>query len=189
MKTVYIPTGTEVSHMNLATGHLVVDGSLTITGTLKAKTIGGRGFVEAGTVSADGIQVDDLKAVSVTCRRLYAKRAEASQIFASEGVHVSCFLGAERVVTPRLAVALSDIHEVTAEETIHLPPKKRSLLRFWLASALRSLLIRLTADDGSQVIDAEYKPADEHKNVYQIGAQRNGSDLERRSGETNERSA
>ena len=64
MKTVYIPTGTEVSHMNLATGHLVVDGSLTITGTLKAKTIGGRGFVEAGTVSADGIQVDDLKAVS-----------------------------------------------------------------------------------------------------------------------------
>lgn len=42
MKTVYIPTGTEVSHMNLATGHLVVDGSLTITGTLKAKTIGGR---------------------------------------------------------------------------------------------------------------------------------------------------
>ena len=49
MKTVYIPTGTEVSHMNLATGHLVVDGSLTITGTLKAKTIGGRGFVEAGS--------------------------------------------------------------------------------------------------------------------------------------------
>ena len=36
MKTVYIPTGTEVSHMNLATGHLVVDGSLTITGTLTA---------------------------------------------------------------------------------------------------------------------------------------------------------
>lgn len=189
MKTVYIPTGTEVSHMNLATGHLVVDGSLTITGSLKAKTIGGRGFVEAGTVSADGIRVDDLKAVSVTCRRLYAKRVEASQIFASEGIDVSCFLGADRVVTPRLSVALSDIDEVTADETVHLPPKKRSLLRFWLASALRSLWIRLTADDGSQVIDAEYKPADEHKNVYQIGAQRNGSDLERRSGETNERSA
>lgn len=113
MKTVYIPTGTEVSHMNLATGHLVVDGSLTITGTLKAKTIGGRGFVEAGTVSADGIRVDDLKAVSVTCRRLYAKRVEASQIFASEGIDVSCFLGADRVVTPRLAMALSDIDEVT----------------------------------------------------------------------------
>ena len=92
-------------------------------------------------------------------------------------------------MTPKLTVALSDIDEVTVDETVHLPPKKRSLLRFWLASALRSLLIRLTADDGSQVIDAEYKPADEHKNVYQIGAQRNGSDLERRSGETNERSA
>ena len=189
MKTTYIPKGMEVSHMSLTTEHLVVDGSLTITGTLKAKTISGRGFVEAGAVSAGGIRVDDLKAVSVTCKRLCAKRAEASQIFASEGIDVSCFLGADRVVTPKLTVALSDIDEVTVDETVHLPPKKRSLLRFWLASALRSLLIRLTADDGSQVIDAEYKPADEHKNVYQIGAQRNGSDLERRSGETNERSA
>ena len=47
MKTTYIPKGMEVSHMSLTTEHLVVDGSLTITGTLKAKTIGGRGFVEA----------------------------------------------------------------------------------------------------------------------------------------------
>lgn len=189
MKTVYIPTGTEVSHMNLATGHLVVDGSLTITGTLKAKTISGRGFVEAGAVSAGGIRVDDLKAVSVTCKRLCAKRAEASQIFASEGVDVSCFLGADRVVTPKLTVALSDIDEATADETIHLPPKKRGLLRFCLASALRALWVRLTAPNEDEVVDAEYEPADGHKNVYQIGAQRNGSNLERRSGETNELSA
>ena len=40
-----------------------------------------------------------------------------------------------------------------------------------------------------EVVDAEYEPADGHKNVYQIGAQRNGSNLERRSGETNELSA
>ena len=125
MKTVYIPMGTEVSHMSLITGHLVVDGSLTITGTLKAKTISGRGFVEAGTVSADGIRVDDLKAVSVTCRQLCTKRVEASQIFAAERINVTCFLGADRVTTPRLAVALSDIDEVTADETVHLPPKKR----------------------------------------------------------------
>lgn len=157
MKTVYIPTGTEVSHMDLATGHLVIDGSLTITGTLKAKTIGGRGFVEAGIVSADGIRVDDLKAVSVACRRLYAKRVEVSQIFASEGIDVSCFLGADRVVTPRLAVALSDIDEVTVDETVHLPPKKRGLLRFWLASALRSLWVKFTATDEDDVVDAEYE--------------------------------
>ena len=157
MKTVYIPMGTEVSHMSLITGHLVVDGSLTIPGTLKAKTIGGRGFVEAGTVSADGIRVDDLKAVSVTCRRLYAKRVEASQIFASEGIDVSCFLGADRVTTPRLAAALSDIDEVAADETVHLPPKKRGLLRFWLASALRSLWVKFTAEDERGVLDAEYE--------------------------------
>lgn len=189
MKTTYIPKGMEVSHMSLTTEHLVVDGSLTITGTLKAKTIGGRGFVEAGAVSAGGIRVDDLKAVSVTCKRLCAKRAEASQIFASEGVDVSCFLGADRVVTPKLTVALSDIDEATADETIHLPPKKRGLLRFCLASALRALWVRLTAPNEDEVVDAEYEPADGHKNVYQIGAQRNGSNLERRSGETNERSA
>ena len=176
MKTVYIPKGMEVSHMSLTTEHLVVDGSLTITGELSAKTIGGRGFVEAGIVSADGIRVDDLTAVSVICQRLCAKRAEASQIFASEGVDVSCFLGAERVVTPRLAVALSDIDEVTADEIINLPPKKRSLLRFWLASALRSWWMRFTApaDDGA---------------LTQIGAQRSGSDLERRHSEMSELSA
>jgi len=157
MKTVYIPMGADVSHMNFTTEHLVVDGSLTITGELSAKTIGGRGFVEAGIVPADGIRVDDLTAVSVICQRLCAKRAEASQIFASEGVDVSCFLGADRVVTPRLAVALSDIDEVTADETIHLPPKKRGLLRFWLASALRSLWVRLTAPDEGEVVDAEYE--------------------------------
>lgn len=157
MKTVYIPAGAEVSHMNLTTEHLVVDGSLTITGSLKAKTIGGRGFVEAGSVSADGIRVDDLKAVGVTCRRLTAKRAEASQIFASERIDVTCFLGADRVVTPKLAVALSDIDEVTADETVHLPPKKRGLLRFWLASALRSLWVKLTAPDEENAVDAEYE--------------------------------
>ncbi len=157
MKTVYIPQGAEVSHMNLTTEHLVVDGSLTITGSLKAKTIGGRGFMEAGAVSADGIRMDDLKAVGVTCRRLTAKRVEASQIFASERIDVSCFLGADRVVTPKLAVSLSDIDEVTADETVHLSPKKRGLLRFWLASALHSMWIRFTARDESEVIDAEYE--------------------------------
>ena len=157
MKTVYIPKGMEVSHMSLTTEHLVVDGSLTITGELSAKTIGGRGFVEAGIVSADGIRVDDLTAVSVICQRLCAKRAEASQIFASERIDVTCFLGADRVTTPRLAAALSDIDEVTADETVHLPPKKRGLLRFWLASALRSLWVKFTAEDERGVLDAEYE--------------------------------
>lgn len=174
MKTVYIPAGADVSHMNLTTEHLVVDGSLTVTDTLKANTIGGRGFVEAGAVSAGGIRVDDLKAVSVTCRRLCAMRAEAFQIFASEGVDVSCFLGADRVVTPKLTVALSDIDEVTADETIHLPPKKRGLLRFWLASALRSLWVRLTAPDEVEAVDAEYEVR-EPAPVVHLSAERNNN--------------
>ena len=70
---------------------------------------------------------------------------------------MTCFLGADRVTPPRLAVALSDIDEVTADETVHLPPKKRGLLRFWLASALRSLWVKLTAEDERGVLDAEYE--------------------------------
>lgn len=161
MKTVYIPKGTEVSHLNLITERLVVDGSLTVSGVLRARTIGGRGFVEAGSISADSIQVDELKTTDITCRRLCAKRVEASQIFASERVDVSCFLGADRVVTPRLAVALSDIDEVTADEAVHLPPKKRGLFRFWLASCLRAWWVRFTAP--RTVIDADYEPVAAHQ--------------------------
>ena len=188
MKTVYIPHGETVSYENLTTERLVVKGCLKVSCDLKAKTISGGGFIEAGRVFADDIRADDLECASVACARLITKRVETSELFASESAAVSCLLSADYVKAGRLFVGLSDIDEVEADEIINLRQKKRSLFRFLLASSLRSWWTRLTAP-AEDVVDADYEPADEHKNVYQIGAQRSGSDLERRSGETDELSA
>lgn len=187
MKTVYVPKGETVSYENLATEHLVVEGCLKVACDLKVKHISGSGFIEAGRVMADDIRADDLECVSVVCDRLIAKRVETSELFASEGAAVSCLLAADFVKTKRLAVALSDIDEVRADEVVNLTQKKRGLFRFLLASSLRSWWVRFTAP--RDVIDADYATANETENIYQLETQRSGSDLEGRSGGTSELSA
>ena len=162
MKTVYIPKGETVSYESLTTERLVVDGCLKVSRGLKAKTIGGSGFIEASMVSADDIRVDDLEAVNVVCQRLIAKRVETSELFVAENAAVSCLLSADFVKAKRLAVALSDIDEVKADEVVNLTQKKRGLFRFLLASALRSLWIRLTAPHDDDVVDADYEQVEEN---------------------------
>ncbi len=162
MKTVYIPKGETVSYESLTTERLVVDGCLKVSRGLKAKTIGGSGFIEASMVSADDIRVDDLEAVNVVCRRLIAKRVETSELFVSENAAVSCLLSADFVKAKRLAVALSDIDEIKADEVVNLHQKKRGLFRFLLASALRSLWIRLTAPHDDDVVDADYEQMEDN---------------------------
>ena len=189
MKIVYIPRGETVSYDNLATECLVVEGCLKVTYDLKAKKIIGSGSVTASSISADDIRADELSSVRVSCRRLIAKRVETSELFASESAAVSCLLSADYVQASQLSVVLSYVHDVDADEIINLKQKKRGLFRFLLASSLRSWWTRLTVPHDDDVVDVDYEPADEHKNVYQIGAQRNGSDLERRSGKTDELSA
>ena len=144
MKTVYIPKGETVSYETLETDRLVVKGCLKVAYGIKAKTISGGGMITAGTVSADDIRVDDLEAASVTCQRLIAKRVQTPELFAFESAAVSCFLSSAFVATGKLTVALSEIDEVKADEVIHLKPKKRSLFRLLLASALRSFWTSLT---------------------------------------------
>lgn len=80
MKTVYIPHGETVAYENLTTERLVVEGCLKVSCDLKAKTISGSGFIEAGRVSADSIRTDDLESASVSCARLIAKRVETSEL-------------------------------------------------------------------------------------------------------------
>ena len=159
MKTVYVPKGETVSYENLTTEHLVVDGCLKVAHDLKARSISGSGFIEAGKASADDIRIDDLETASVVCRRLIAKRVETSELFASESAAVSCLLSADFVKAKRLFVGLSDIDEVQADEVVNLPQKKRSLFRFLLASTLRSQWIRLTAP--KNMIDADYEQAED----------------------------
>ena len=154
MKTVYIPKGETVRYETLETDRLVVKGCLKVTYGIKAKTISGGGMITAGTVSAD-----DMEAASVTCQRLIAKRVQTPELFAFESAAVSCFLSSAFVATGKLTVALSEIDEVKADEVIHLKPKKRSLFRLLLASALRSFWTSLTARPVKrEVMDADFEP-------------------------------
>ena len=159
MKTVYIPKGETVRYETLATDRLVVKGCLKVTYGIKARTISGGGMITAGTVSADDIRVDDLEAASVTCQRLIAKRVQTPELFAFESAAVSCFLSSAFVATGKLTVALSEIDEVKADEVIHLKPKKRSLFRLLLVSALRSFWTSLTARPVKrEVMDVDFEP-------------------------------
>ena len=159
MKNVYIPRGETVCYETLETDHLVVKGCLKVAYSLKAKTISGDGIIMAGTVSADDIRVDDLEAASVTCQRLIAKRVQTPELFAFESAAASCFLSSAYVAAGKLTVALSEIDEVNADEVIHLKPRKRSLFRLLLASAVRSFWISLTARPiTAEVIDADFTP-------------------------------
>ena len=159
MKTVYIPKGETVRYETLETDRLVVKGCLKVTYGIKARTISGGGMITASTVSADDIRADDLEAASVTCQRLIAKRVQTPELFAFESAAVSCFLSSAFVATGKLTVALSEIDEVKADEVIHLKPKKRSLFRLLLASALRSFWTSLTARPVKrEVMDADFEP-------------------------------
>ena len=159
MKTIYIPSGETVCYENLITGRIVVKGCLKVLGDIKAKSISGDGVIYAGSVSADDIRVDDLETASVTCRRLLAKRVQTPQLIASESAAVSCYLAASYVETGRLTVAASEICEAKADEIIYLTPKKRSLFRLLLASALRSFWTSLTARPvKDEVMDADFEP-------------------------------
>ena len=162
MKTVYIPKGETVYYETLETDHLVVKGCLEVHYDLHARTISGNGVISASTVFADDIRINDLKASAVICHRLIAKRVQAPELYATESVAVSCFLSSAYVETDRLTVALSEVDEVKAQEVIHLKPKKRSLFRLLLASALRSFWTSLTAaPKKAEVMDADFVSADE----------------------------
>lgn len=162
MKTVYIPRGETVHYESLASEHLVVHGKLHVTYGIKAKTVTGKGVIDADSVDADTICVDDVEAGSVVCKRLIAKRVQAPEVFASESAAVSCFLSAAYVETGKLTAAISEVDEVVAQEVVNLAPKKRSLFGTLLASALRSFWTALTVREKKQeVLDAEYTPVQE----------------------------
>lgn len=162
MKTIYIPKGQTVAYDTLETECLVVDGCLKVAHGLKAQAISGGGVILAGTISADDVCVREIEAASVYCLRLGAKRVQAAEVFASESAAVSCYLCADYVAADRLTVSLHEVGKIDAREVIALPPKKRSLIRLLLASALRSFWLSLTAvRPAEEVLDAEYRQIQE----------------------------
>ena len=84
MKTVYIPAGATYNYETLATDNVIVHGHLHVTNGLKAKHISGRGFITAGEVSADIVDVTELECGTVICRRLLAQRVSVNEAMISE---------------------------------------------------------------------------------------------------------
>ena len=145
MKTVYIPAGATYNYETLVTDNVIVHGHLHVTNGLKAKHISGRGFITAGEVSADIVDVTELECGTVICRRLLAQRVSCGEAMISESAAVSRFFSANYVKTPSLTVAVSEIGEADVEEIVHLTPKPRGMLLTLLFSKLRTFWLRLTA--------------------------------------------
>ena len=145
MKTVYIPAGATYNYETLVTDDVIVHGHLHVTNGLKAKHISGRGFITAGEVSADIVDVTELECGTVICRRLLAQRVSVNEAMISESAAVSRFFSANYVKALSLTVAVSEIGEADAEEIVHLTPKPRGMLLTLLFSNLRTFWLRLTA--------------------------------------------
>ena len=145
MKTVYIPAGATYNYETLVTDDVIVHGHLHVTNGLKAKHISGRGFITAGEVSADIVDVTELECGTVICRRLLAQRVSVNEAMISESAAVSRFFSANYVKAPSLTVAVSEIGEADADEIVHLTPKPRGMLLTLLLSMLRTFWLRLTA--------------------------------------------
>lgn len=128
MKTVYIPAGATYNYETLVTDDVIVHGHLHVTNGLKAKHISGRGFITAGEVSADIVDVTELECGTVICRRLLAQRVSCNEAMISESAAVSRFFSANYVKAPSLTVAVSEIGEADVEKLVHLTPKPRGML-------------------------------------------------------------
>ena len=125
MKTVYIPAGATYNYETLVTDDVTVHGHLHVMNGLKAKHISGRGFITAGEVSADIVDVTELECGTVICRRLLAQRVSVNEAMISESAAVSRFFSANYVKAPSLTVAVSEIGEADVDEIVHLTPKPR----------------------------------------------------------------
>lgn len=145
MKTVYIPASATYNYETLVTDNVIVHGHLHVTNGLKAKHISGRGFITAGEVSADIVDVTELECGTVICRRLLAQRVSVNEAMVSESAAVSRFFSANYVKALSLTVAVSEIGEADADEIVHLTPKPRGMLLTLLLSMLRTFWLRLTA--------------------------------------------
>ena len=173
MKTMYIPKGQVLNYDSLETEHLVVNGVLNVAHGLKARTISGDGLILAGTISADDVRAREIEAASVYCLRLAAKRVQAAEVFASESAAVSCYLCADYVSADRLTVALHEVGKIDAHEIIVLTPKKRSLFRLLLVSALRALWVsKIRPFFEGEVLDAEYRQVQEDPSAGKADAPR-----------------
>lgn len=144
MKTVFIPSGATYRYETLVADYVIVHGHLYVEHGLKAKQISGKGFVTAGEVSADVVDVYELEGSTVICCRLLAQRVSVQEALISEAAVVSRFFSASYVKAPSLSIAVSEIGEADAEQIVHLKPNTHGIFFTLLAARLRALRLRLT---------------------------------------------
>ena len=106
---------------------MIVHGHLHVTNGLKARHISGRGFITAGEVSADIVDVTELECGTVICRRLLAQRVSCGEAMISESAAVSRFFSANYVKAPSLTVAVSEIGEADVEEIVQDVYKRQGM--------------------------------------------------------------
>lgn len=156
MKNLYIPKGKTLHYEALSCQNIVVDGILVVEKTLRARSISGKGVLDAGTVSVRHAAAIDIECASLIAETLIAERVCAAEVILSGPAVVSCYLEAEYVETPKLTVGKSRIGTLRAVDVINLPEKRRGILGALAAGFLRRLWLSLTHHIP---VDADYTPA------------------------------
>ena len=143
MKNLYVPKGKTLHYETLSCQNLVVDGVLVVEETLRARSISGKGILDAGTISARHVAAMDIECASLIAQSLAAERVCAAEVILSGAAVVSCCLEAEYVETPKLTVGKSKIGTLRAADVVNLPEKKRGMLRALAAGFLRRLWLSM----------------------------------------------
>lgn len=144
MKNLYIPKGKTLHYETLSCQNIVNDGVLVVDQTIRARNISGKGFLDAGTVSARHVGAMDIECATIIGETLAAERVCAAEVTLSGPAVVSCYLEAEYVETPKLTVGKSNIGTLNAPDVVNLPEKKRGITSALMAGFFRRLWLALT---------------------------------------------
>lgn len=156
MKNLYIPKGKSLHYENLSCQNIVNDGVLVVEHTLHARNISGKGFLDAGTISARHVAALDIDCATIVGETLSAESVCAAEVTLSGPAVVSRYLEAEYVETPKLTVGKSKIGTLHAGDVINLPEKKWGITSALAAGFFRRLWLSLTC---RIPVDAAYVPA------------------------------
>lgn len=144
MKNLYIPKGKTLHYETLYCQNIVNDGTLVVDNTLHARTISGKGILDAGTISARHVTAMNIECATMNGETLAAERVCAAEIVLSGSATVSCYLEAEYVEIPKLTMAKHNIGTLKADDVITLPEKKRGIVGALAAGFFRRLWLSLT---------------------------------------------
>lgn len=144
MKNLYIPKGKTLHYETLYCQNIVNDGTLVVEDTLHARTISGKGILDAGTISARHVTAMDIECAAMNGETMTAERVCAAEVVLSGSATVSCYLEAEYVEVPKLTMAKHNIGTLKADDVITLPEKKRGIVGTLAAGFFRRLWLSLT---------------------------------------------